>query len=200
MFCIKCDTQLLEEAVVVQELLSKAQECEENEEYEEAMDYYNRVLEIEHDRDDAREGLDRVKKVVSNFVYYQTSATNGVSFGYLQLKNKMLVYRSKKGNEARYYLDEIYNVRNCVGNLAFTYGGKRMEIRYGCTKIPEWIKIINKAHYGNYPKRKSKKVMQVEAYILEHFNPMHKIEAVNYYIEQMGVTNSEATNAVATIL
>ncbi|MDO5521075.1 MAG: zinc ribbon domain-containing protein [bacterium] len=144
--------------VNVEELLNKAREFETKEEYEEALEYYNKVLDMDHNTEEARKGANRVKQEINNYVYYQTSANNVFTPGTLQLKNGVLVYKGKMGNEAKYYLDEIYNVRKCRGSLAFTYGLKRMEVIYGCSEISQWIKVINQAHYGKYPKRGNRKL------------------------------------------
>lgn len=140
--------------VNAENLLIRAQEFEENEDYEAAISYYNKVLDIDLGRQEAKDGLERVKYALQNYIYFETDANKVFSMGKMQLKKGLLIYKANSGKEERYNLEDIYNIRKSMGCLVFMYGKKKLEISYGCSRVKEWIGLIEQAQKGKYPERR----------------------------------------------
>ncbi len=131
-------------------LLMRAKNFEAEGDYLSALDYFNRVLDIDATQLEASKSVARVKDIVANYVYMETTANSLFSFGKLQLKKGYLVYRTNSGKETVYNLNRIHKLRKTFGNLGFMYDGRITEVTYACKHIDEWINTISKAQMGHY--------------------------------------------------
>lgn len=176
----------------VENLLIRARTFEEEGELEAALDYYNRVLDIDFSNEEGQEGLERVKDIIKNYVYFETEANSIFKFGRLQLKKGILIFKDNKGKETIYDLNNMRNIRKTVGCLGFLYSGKITEITYGCNRASEWVEVLGKAQLGIYTEMKTMKRGELEEYVLNNFSSKSKVKAIKFYRERTGIGLAEA--------
>lgn len=186
--------------VNTENLLMRARSFEEEGELESALEYYDRVLDVDFSNEEAREGISRVKAEMENYVYYETQGNSLFKYGKLQLKKGILIFKVNNGKEIIYNLNNIRNIRKTMGCLGFIYEGKATEITYGCSQATEWVNIIQKAQLGIYPEIQRKTNGSLEKYILENYNSKSIVKAIKYYREQTGVSLAEAKAQVENLL
>lgn len=176
----------------IDNLLKRAGAFEEEGELEAALDYYNRVLDIDFSNEEGKEGFDRVKDKIKNYIYFETDGNSVFKFGRLQLKKGILIFKDNKGKETVYDLKGLKNIRKTVGCLGFSYSGRLTEITYGCNRASEWVEVLGKAQIGIYPEIRRMKRGELEEYILNNFSPKSKIKAIKFYRERTGRDLGEA--------
>lgn len=133
-------------------LLNRAKDFENRGDLETALEYYNKVLDLDFTCQEGRLGIERVKLKLVNYVYYECEANQVFSSGKLQIRKGALVYVSKNGSEERYEFSGIRNLRRNMGCLAFDYPGKWGEVSFGCMHKDEIMPLILNAQNGIYPK------------------------------------------------
>lgn len=93
----------------INNFLLRAREFEAEGEYEMALDYYNQILDADISKQEARDGIERIKKAMNDYVYFETPATRSFTSGqepvFRKLKirwinfckcDKLLLYKLRK--------------------------------------------------------------------------------------------------------
>lgn len=180
-------------------LLLRAKEFEDEYEYEYALRYYNQVLDVDNENNNARDGVKRIKNALENYIYYESPASRGFTAGKLQLKKDKLIYINKKGQETVYDLRWIKKLQNFGGGFSFNYGEIPSSISIVCkNKSSEWLDLIDHALKGIYPRRH--KPISIEEYIVKNFNKKTSIQAANYYQQMMNVSTKDAVKKISELL
>lgn len=134
-------------------LLLRAKDFEERRDFKTALEYYNRILDIDFTKEEAHEGIRRVKDKIENFSYSRTQVSKGFSKGKLELKRNRLVYTTKKGKVEVYYLDKIKKIKTSLFSIEFEYPRKFGPVMFifdfGLNK--KWYEMIVNASRGVYP-------------------------------------------------
>lgn len=143
--------------VNVDNLLVRAKNFASQGDFENALDYYNRVLDIDFSKQEAHDGIERINDhlyMIDNYVYFWSNAGRVSSSGVLQLKKKRLVFLSSGGKETLYYLYQINKLTRSLSSIQFEYNEKSSPViinfTFGLSK--KWFSIINSAINGSYPK------------------------------------------------
>ena len=183
-------------------LLKRAEQFEERGEFNTALEYYNKVLDIDINEKRAQDGIARIKDRIENYVYYRIDANTLFNFGELILKKRKLIFVDKKGKETVYFLERIKNPRVTVGCVGFMYSGKTSEITYACKRPKETVEVIINAINGIYPEKRviSQEEKDLANDILAKFDKNRKIEAIKYYREQTGEGLKEAKEYIDKLL
>jgi len=179
--------------------LSRAKEFEDEYEYENALKYYNQVLDFDNENNNARDGVKRIKNALENYIYYESPASRGFTAGKLQLKKDKLIFVNKKGQETVYDLRWIKKLQNFGGGFSFNYGEIPSSISIACkNKSSEWLVLIDHALKGIYPRRH--KPISIEEYIVKNYNKKTSIQAANYYQQMMNVSTKDAVKKISELL
>lgn len=185
----------------IDNLLLRARDFELDGEYEKALDYYNQVLDADIGKQEARDGIDRVKNAINDYVYFETPANRSFTAGKLQLKKERLFFIDRKGKETVYELRWLKKLQILSGGFAFSYGEIPSKINFICKgKGSEWVENINNAMNGVYPAMHKPQFNGIDNYIINNFNSRTKVLAIKYYREMTGVSISEAKNKVDKLL
>lgn len=104
-------------SVNVDNLLIRAKEYEHSNEIEKALEYYNKILDVDATHSDARESVERIKNTIP---ICSISFLSGLfNSGDLILTRKNLTYQSKKKTEV-YPIETIKNVKRLDARLWVT--------------------------------------------------------------------------------
>lgn len=182
-------------------LLLRAKEFEQEGEYETALDYYNQVLDIDARKLDAREGIERIKNIIFEYVYFESPANRSFTAGKLQLKRERLLFIDRKQRETVYELRWLKNLQLSIGGFEFNYGENPSKISFVCNgKGAEWIKLISNGAIGIYPSMYKPESNGIENYIVSNFSSRTKVMAIKYYSDMTGASLSEAKKKVDELL
>ena len=185
----------------IDNLLLRAEEYESECEYEMALDYYNQVLDADIEKQDARDGIERINKAISDYVYYESPVNRDFTAGKLQLKKDKLLFTDKKGRVTVYELRWVKKLDESSKSFAFTYGEIPSRINFPCNGYAaQWIKVINNAKNGVYLPIYKPEFNGIDNYIVNNFNQKTMIQAVLYYKDMTGVSRSEAVRKVSELL
>lgn len=138
----------------VDNLLIRAKDFEQKNDFNNALNYYNQVLDIDFNKQEAHDGIKSVKAAIENYIYFQSNASLTFSSGILQLKKNRLIYISKKNEEQIYYLDQITNLKKSFGTvIQFEYPKKFSGVSFGIMgkEANEWVGVLTSAIKGIYP-------------------------------------------------
>lgn len=182
-------------------LILRAQKFEQDGDYESALQYYNKVLDIDINQKAAQESIDRLRNDINEYVYFRVDANTVFSFGSLLLKRGKIIFLNKKGKETVYYIERIKNPRVTMGCIGFIYDGKGNEITYGCAKAKMMVEMIINAQNGIYPEMKfsTKENDTLAADILSRYDKSNLVLAIKYCREQTGWGLKEAKEYVEEI-
>ena len=136
-------------------LIRRAKEFEARRELRNALDYYERVLDIDVGNHEAVMGSARVKEAIQNYVYLESDANLTMAFGKLQLKKGALFFKSNNGKKDLWYaLNGISELKvSFFTVISFKYTGKFMEqsINVKGISAAKWVAAIKDAQRGIYP-------------------------------------------------
>lgn len=139
--------------VNIENLLLRAKDFYIKGKYDEATDYFNRVLDVDINNSVALQGLKDVEESIANYIYFETKANIAFSFGRLILKKNKLIYKNNNGKETVYEIDNILSLENSMLTLKMTMNNKIVPVIIGCQYVDNWIMIIENAIQGIYPPR-----------------------------------------------
>ncbi|WP_024346471.1 zinc ribbon domain-containing protein [Lacrimispora indolis] len=185
----------------IDNLLLRAKEYESECEYEMALDYYNQVLDADIEKQDARDGIERINQAISDYVYFESPVNREFTSGKLQLKKDKLLFTDKKGRVTEYELRWVKKLVEFSKSFAITYGEIPSQINFPCPGYHvQWIKVINNAKNGVYPPIYKPEFNGIDNYIVNNFNSKTSIQAIKYYKEMTGVSRLEAMKKVNELL
>ena len=186
----------------VNNLILRAEKFEQEGNYQAALEYYNRVLDIDITQTKAQNEINRIRSAIENYVYFRADANTVFSFGQLIVKKGKMIFENKKGNEIVYYLERLNNPRVTMGCVGFMYDGKKNEITYGCSRAKVLVEFLLNAKKGIYPEMIFSNGQQNELAkdILSKFNKNQKVQAIKYYREQTGVDLKTAKEYIDGLL
>ena len=132
-------------------LLVRAASFETSGDLEKALDYYNRVLDIDYNDAEAQEGASRLKEKIENFLYFDEVIPGIFSNDKKQVRRQSLSIIDSKGKEEVYYFTNMKNPRITMGVLQFEYPGKWTAVTIGGHKNEEILNFIQNALRGIIP-------------------------------------------------
>lgn len=146
-------------------LLLRGKEYEDQKKYKTALEYYNKVLDIDTDNDEARSSVERVNTALQNHICFQSAAAASTVLpggiwpteGTLFLTRKGLGFATKSKLKAAYNVKAIYDLRKKkiynYWHIVFKYPGKSGEQKYVPydVSVDVWIDVIRNAQMGKYP-------------------------------------------------
>lgn len=135
----------------LENLLLRAERYEQEGDYNSALEYYNRVLDIDINQIKVQEAINKIKHAMEEYVYFRIDANVGLFSGHLMLKKGKLIYVNKKGKETVYYIERISNPRVTMGCLGFMYEGRMSEVTIGCRMAKMVVEMLLNAKKGIYP-------------------------------------------------
>ena len=135
-------------------LIKRAKIFEEKGELRNALKYYEDVLDIDVEKQEALRGSERVKEAIRNYVYLSSDANMGLSYGTLKLMKGLLCYEDKKGKIKSYNVNQISELSKFWGTvIQFKYPGLFSCVSIGVTGVnaDTWISAIINVQNGIYP-------------------------------------------------
>ena len=118
----------------IDNLMKRAQRFEADGNYKQAVEYYNKVLDLDINQLEAQNCINRIMKEIDDYVYFKSNANKVFTFGTLSLKKEKLVFANKNGKETVYFLHRISNPRVTIAGLVFIYDNKTAEITYATSE------------------------------------------------------------------
>ena len=126
-------------------LLARAKDFEEKHKLDEALDYYNRVLDIDFSDEVAKKGATRVKNIITDFVYCDEEIPGFFSKERKLVKKDALHVIDSKGKEkAVYYYEKMSKLKITWSVLTFMYDEKK-QVNIGGGKNKEILSFIENA-------------------------------------------------------
>lgn len=132
--------------------IERAERFESSREWNKAIEYYEKALDIDVTSAEALEGLWRAKEERRSFVFAEEpEVTKGLlNYGTLKLMWERLVFENNRGNVETFEFDNIGNLREDAHYLRFDVPGEAVKI------LPRdannWVSLIRLAMQGRYPK------------------------------------------------
>ena len=135
----------------IDNLLARAIEFERNGEYDKALDYYNKVLDLDYKNQRARDGIEYIRnltapkqdQVVQEQLIMSVPCTGGFIPGEFKLTNKKLIYITKK-ETISYDIDEIEFVDSKFAKFIMkTKGGKKKVYPLGMNGLKDAPLLVN---------------------------------------------------------
>nr|WP_308651058.1 zinc ribbon domain-containing protein [uncultured Agathobacter sp.] len=171
----------------IDNLMKRAQRFEADGNYKQAVEYYNKVLDLDINQLEAQNCINRIMKEIDDYVYFKSSANKVFTFGTLSLKKEKLVFANKNGKETVYFLHRISNPRVTMGCLGFIYDNKTAEITYATSEAKKWVELIKNAQIGVYPEiHISNGKDELADYIKANYDRDSMVKAIKYCREQTG--------------
>lgn len=185
----------------ISNLLKRAERFEEAGDYNNALEYYDKELDIDVDRVEAQQGIERINKIIDEYVYFTSQANTLLTFGTLTLKRGKLIFVTKKGKETVFFIDRISNADVSMGCINFNYDNQVKVYTYSVVNdVHRLVDLINDAKEGKYPEMKvSSSDNDMDKYILEKFVG-RKLEAIKYYREQTGADLKTAKEYIERLM
>lgn len=185
----------------IDNLMKRAQKFETEGNYKQAIEYYNRVLDLDINQLEAQNCINRIMKEIDDYVYFKSNANKVFTFGTLSLKKDKLVFTNKSGKETVYFLNRISNPRVTMGCLGFIYDNKATETSYAVSEAKKWVELVKNAQNGIYPEMHISNGSDALAdYIKANFDRNSTVKAIKYCREQTGWGLKEAKEYVENIL
>jgi len=138
----------------LENLIKRAKIFEEKGELRNALNYYEQVLDIDIENQEAFRGSERVKEAIRNYVYLRSNANLGFNQGTLKLMKGILCFEDKKGKIKSYDVNQISELSKFWGTvIQFKYPGMFSCVSLGVSGISAdtWISAILNAQNGIYP-------------------------------------------------
>ncbi|MBP3803964.1 MAG: zinc ribbon domain-containing protein [Oribacterium sp.] len=134
-------------------LIKRAKIFEEKGELRNALNYYEHVLDIDVENQEAFRGSERVKEAIRNYVYLSSDANMSFNYGTLKLMRGVLCYEDKKGKIKSYDVNRISDLSKFLNVIQFKYPGVFSCVSIGVTGVSAdtWISAILNAQNGIYP-------------------------------------------------
>jgi len=144
----------------VKNLLSRAEEFVAQKKYRKAKEYFNKVLDIDINNSEARDGVSKMDEAIKNQPLYETPVATlfGGKTGRLFLMKDFLYYQNPKGKTVYFKLSDIKDIKAGMGDmLSFKIKVPFMGLQEYSYSIvgnaKEWVRILNEAIlYNIYPK------------------------------------------------
>lgn len=136
-------------------LIARANDFEDKNDFENALIYYNRVLDMDITNAKAKEGVERVEEKRRNFVYFTFTQHNLFSANdTIEFKRDRAAYiKGKDGKVEEYYYNQMSNIKAANSLvLQFDYPGKWTSVMWGIPDVNNVINFIDNAIHGIYPK------------------------------------------------
>ena len=133
-------------------LLKRAKDFEENNKFDEALDYYNRVLDIDYQDADAKVGAERVQEKIKNFYYLDEEVFAFFGNNHRKrLTRESLILVDGDGRTTTYYFSRMKNITASGGSLLFEYEGRGDKVKVGGYRNDEIYNFILNAQRGIIP-------------------------------------------------
>ena len=138
----------------LENLIKRARIFEDKGELRNALNYYEQVLDIDVENQEAFRGSERVKEAIRNYVYLMSTANMGFNQGTLKLMKGVLCFEDKKGKIKSYDVNQISELSKFWGTvIQFKYPGMFSGVSFGVSGVSAdtWISAIINAQNGIYP-------------------------------------------------
>jgi DNA-directed RNA polymerase subunit RPC12/RpoP len=138
-------------------LLARAQDFENHNDFDNALIYYNRVLDIDINNVKAKNGIESTKQKMEDYVYINAISPNLFSADdKVEVRRDRITIITSKGKVEEYYIDKIKNEKlpNSY-SIQFDYAGTWLTVIKGfADKTEEIYNFIVNAKMGIYPSYK----------------------------------------------
>lgn len=163
-----------------------------------ALEYYNRVLDIDITQVKADYGVKRIENEIENYIYIKVDASTILTRGILYLVRGKLIFQSRKGKKVIYNIKNIIDISATSKSISFNYSNKLLKVHYDCAYAQNIASMIYYAMYGQYPRMiflsHNQKILARN--VIEKYNSCGMKEAINYCRE---VTGGGKEDAIAFI-
>ena len=140
----------------IQSLLSRAKKCEIINRFDEAINYFYTILEVDKENLEAIRGISRIEQKKKDYVYI--TAQRKTLLGKTEIvevrRDKISIFNKNGDTVKEYYISEIISERFENGKLIFNYPGNDwFPVKFSCgSKTYEVFVFIKNAKAGIYPK------------------------------------------------
>lgn len=177
----------------VDNLIERARRYEESCDFKSALEYYNKVLDIDVNNTAANTGIKRLQYYEKKFAYYLTASDKDK----LILKDNYVIYRKGNGEVKKYEVSTLKDIDATMSTIFFEAPGKFFTESFYCGKRKEakkWEKLLKDAAAGIYPVRDMKQIIR------DNYDKERRSEAIDYCMECTGWGQDKASKVVDSIL
>ena len=134
-------------AVEVEELLSEAKKYEKKSDAEAALQCYKKVINLDPENLEAKEGLARVRPL--NYVYLKSKMLE--KYKVMELRKEYMTCRKRDGSREIWLYRKMTELSYFFGYIEFSYKGELSSIVRGTMDEKEVVQFIRNAQKGIYP-------------------------------------------------
>ena len=134
-------------AVEIEELLSEASKYEKKGDAEAALQCYKKVISMDPDNVDAKEGLGRVRPL--NYIYLKSKMFR--KYTVMELRKEYMTCRKSDGSKEIWLYRKMTDLSYFFGYIEFSYKGELSSIVRGTMDEKEVVQFIRNAQKGIYP-------------------------------------------------
>ena len=136
-------------------LIARAKDFEAQNDFDNAEIYFNKVLDIDINNVEAKQGVQRVKEERMNYAYFRFEEPNFFSGPtVIEVKRNRITVTSSKGKVEEFYFIKMKNLDFCLTSIQFEYPGKWSTVVLYCSSRDNAILVIEfieNALLGIYP-------------------------------------------------
>ena len=134
-------------ALEIETLLAEAKKHEKKSDTEAALQCYKKVLELDEENAEAKEGVTRVKLL--NYVYLKSKMFD--DYKVMELRKESMTCHKKDGSREIWLYRKMTDLSYFFGSMEFTYKGDLSSTVLGVMDEKEVVKFIRNAQKGIYP-------------------------------------------------
>lgn len=139
-------------------LIARAKDFEAQADYDNAEIYFNKVLDMDINNAEAKQGIARVEEARMNHVYFLCENPNLFSSGkeVIEFKRDRVTVTSSKGKVEEFYYNKMRKLDFSLVSIQFEYPGKWVAVVLGCNSrenAKAIVDFISNALMGIYPKK-----------------------------------------------
>lgn len=136
-------------------LIARAKDFEAQSDFDNAEIYFNRVLDMDINNVEAKQGVQRVKEERMNYVYFRSEEPNFFSGpDVIEVKRNRITVTSSKGKVEEFYFNKMKKLDFSMISITFEYPGKWTPVVLSCQSRDNAIfvvEFIENALLGIYP-------------------------------------------------
>lgn len=137
----------------IDNLLARAKDFEMHNDFDNALIYYNKVLDVDISNLEAREGIKSTQEKKDNYVYIRGVHKNWFSGDdIIEVRKDRITVINSKGEKEDFTITQIKEETLSFGTvIQFKYPGKWTSVTIGCENGKEIFNFIQNAKLGKFP-------------------------------------------------
>lgn len=136
-------------------LIARAKSFEEQDDFDNALIYFNRVLDMDINNDEAKQGVQRVEQKKMEYVFFKSQSNNLFSKpDIVEVKRNRITVTKANGKSEDFFFNKMKNLDFTLVSIQFDYPGKWTSVVLGFnsrSEAQDVVSFIENALLGIYP-------------------------------------------------